>query len=79
MSTAEDRVRLEIAFASGNVVGLMTSVRSADALDQALAMAAAAGGTVALESDEGVYTVVLQQVVYVKRFARESRVGFGSG
>ncbi len=79
MNPSDERIRLEIAFTGGHVVGLMTSPRSAEALDQGLAAAAAAGGIVAVESDEGVHTVVLQHVVYVKRFARESRVGFGSG
>ncbi len=31
-----------------------------------------------LEADEGRYVVALARVVYVKRFARESRVGFGT-
>ena len=30
------------------------------------------------EADDGRYTFVLKRVVYVKRFARESRVGFGA-
>ena len=36
-------------------------------------------GTVSFEAEDGRYTVVLKRVVYVKRFGRESRVGFGSG
>ena len=32
----------------------------------------------ALDAEDGRYTIALQRVVYVKRFARESRVGFGS-
>ena len=31
-----------------------------------------------LEAEDGRYTLLLRRVVYVKRFARESRVGFGS-
>jgi hypothetical protein len=30
-----------------------------------------------LEADDGRYSVVLRRVVWVKRFARDSRVGFG--
>jgi hypothetical protein len=30
-----------------------------------------------LDSTDGRYTVVLARVVYMKRYARESRVGFG--
>ena len=53
------------------------TVASADALERALA----SGGEQALTLDAAVgrYTVAVEKVVYVKRFARESRVGFGSG
>ena len=30
------------------------------------------------DADDGRYTIALRRVVYVKRFARESRVGFGA-
>ena len=30
-----------------------------------------------LDASDGRYTVVLSRVVYMKRYARESRVGFG--
>ena len=30
-----------------------------------------------LDASDGRYTVVLGRVVYMKRYARESRVGFG--
>ena len=54
----------------------------ADALEQALGSAdvrADAGDAAfALDAEDGRYTIALRRVVYVKRFARESRVGFGS-
>ena len=34
-------------------------------------------GVFALDADDGRYLVVLARIVYVKRFARESRLGFG--
>ena len=34
--------------------------------------------TFSFEADDGRYTILLRRVVYVKRFARESRVGFGA-
>ena len=34
--------------------------------------------SLALDADDGRYTVALGRVVYVKRFAREARVGFGA-
>ena len=35
-------------------------------------------GILAIEADDGRYAVVLRNVAYVKRFLRESRVGFGT-
>ena len=75
MSSAE-RVRIELAFDGGQAISLMVSVVDADALDDALA--AGREGALALESEGGRYTVALRRIVYVKRFARESRVGFGN-
>ena len=55
---------------------------SADALEQALGAADVRAGAgeaaLSLEAEDGRYTIALQRVVYVKRFARESRVGFGA-
>ena len=67
-------VRLEIAFDGGQITGALVSVASADALEQALAGDGA--GTVALDASDGKYLVPLRRVVYVKRFRRESHVGF---
>jgi hypothetical protein len=73
----QEHIRIEIAFAGGQIMGALVSVASADALERALA----AGGDSALSLDaaDGRYTVAVHKIVYVKRFARESRVGFGSG
>ena len=70
-------VRLEIAFDGGQITGALVTVASAEALERALSDGA--DGTVALEANDGKYLVPLRRVVYVKRFSRESRVGFGSG
>jgi hypothetical protein len=56
-------------------MGALVTPEGADALEQALGAAEAAA--LSLEAEDGRYTVALQRVVYVKRFARESRVGFG--
>ena len=69
------RFRIELGFEGGGVVSAMTPSALVDELERALA--ANAEGAFALESEDGRYTVVLRKVVYVKRFARESRVGFG--
>jgi hypothetical protein len=71
-----DHVRLEIAFDGGQIMGALVSEASADEFEKALA-----GGqdaSLALDATDGRYTIVLRRVVYVKRFARESPVGFGS-
>ena len=73
----ETEVRLEIAFDGGQIMGALVTVASADELERALA--GGCDGIVALEATDGKYFVPLGRVVYVKRFARESHVGFGSG
>ena len=71
-----ERVRIEVAFDGGQIMGALVTSESAEALEQALGAADAAA--LSLEAEDGRYTIALQRVVYVKRFARESRVGFGS-
>ena len=71
----EDSVRIELAFDGGQIMGAFVTVAGADGLEAALA--AGTGGTYALDASDGRYSVVLSRIVYVKRFARESRVGFG--
>ena len=72
----EDRTRIEVAFEGGTAIGVLVSAGSADALERALA----SGSDTAfeLEAEDGHYTVALKRVLYVKRFARDSRVGFGT-
>ncbi len=81
MADAE-RVRVEIAFDGGQIMGAIVTAASADALEQALGAADLRAGSgdaaLSLEAEDGRYTIALQRVVYVKRFARESRVGFGA-
>ena len=71
-----DRLRIEIGFDGGQVMSAHVLISAADALEQALD--GGSGGTVQLDAEDGRYTIALQRVVYVKRFARESRVGFGT-
>ena len=72
-----EHIRLEIAFDGGQIMGALVSPASADELDKALA--SGQDGSLTLDASDGRYVVALGRVVYVKRFARESRVGFGSG
>jgi pheromone shutdown protein TraB len=74
---ADERIRLEVAFESGAIVGILVSLEAADEVERALA--APTQDVIAVEADDGRYTIALRRVLYVKRFARESRVGFGSG
>ena len=70
-----DRIRIEVAF-DQQVLSVLVPQQAAEELDRALA--AGQEPTHTFEADDGRYTIVLKRVVYVKRFARESRVGFGA-
>lgn len=74
MSTA-DRLRIEIAFEGTQVLTVYVPTVTADDLDRALA---GAHESLSFEAEDGRYTIAVGKVVYVKRFARESRVGFGA-
>ena len=71
-----ERIRIEIGFDGGQIMGALVTVQSADELERELA--SANGTTIALDAADGRYLIALARVVYVKRFARESRVGFGA-
>jgi hypothetical protein len=66
---AEERVRVDI-------MGAYVDLATADALEHALDKGR--DGSLALEAEDGRYTVSIGRVVYVKRFTREGRVGFTS-
>ena len=74
---AEERVRIEVAFDGGQIMGAYVDLAAADELERALGDGRE--GSIALESEDGRYTVALRRVVYVKRFVREGRVGFSFG
>jgi hypothetical protein len=71
-----ERVRIEIGFDSGQGIAALVTLDDADELEKALASNGDA--TFRIDAEDGYYSVVLRRVVYVKRFARESRVGFGA-
>jgi hypothetical protein len=73
---ADDLIRVEIGFAGGQILSWLVTADSADALDRNLG--AGASSTLALDAQEGTVTLVLDRVLYVKRYARESRVGFAN-
>jgi hypothetical protein len=72
---SSDRIRMEIAFDGGQIVGVLVSAAVAEEFERALGSGSEAAFP--LDSEDGRYTFVLRRVVWVKRFARESRVGFG--
>lgn len=70
-----ESVRIELAFEGGQIIAAIVTSETADAVERALA--ASSQGTLQLDTDDGRITVAAPKVVYVKRFARESSVGFG--
>jgi hypothetical protein len=75
MPSAEEKVRMEIAFEGGQSIAAHVPAAAADALDRALG--GENGRVFALDADDGRYLIALERVLYVKRFTRESRIGFG--
>lgn len=71
-----DRVRIEIALDGQQVLSVLVPLQTAEDLDRTLA--GDHDGAWSFEAEDGRYTVALRRIVYVKRFARESRVGFGA-
>ena len=82
MSESE-RVRIEVAFDGGQIMGALVDAVERRCSSSRRSAPRRCGPTgeaaLALDAEDGRYTLALQRVVYVKRFARESRVGFGSG
>lgn len=74
---AEDRVRIEIGFDGGQVMGAVVETGTVDDLERSLGQNT--DGAFAIESEDGRYTISLRRIVYVKRFTREARVGFTPG
>ena len=71
-----DRIRIEIGFDGGQIMSALVEGNAVDRLEQALS--SGEDGSLALDVEDGRYTVALRRIVYVKRFAREGRVGFGA-
>jgi hypothetical protein len=71
----DERVRIELGFEGGQVIGGFVDPASADQLEKALHEDGPR--VVVLDSEDGPYHVVVPRVSYFKRFSRASRVGFG--
>jgi hypothetical protein len=78
-----DRIRIEVGFDGGQVLSALVPPEGADQLEQALGSAELRAGTgeaaLSLDAEDGRYTIALPRVVYVKRFTKDTRVGFGAG
>ena len=74
---AEERVRIEVAFMGGQAISVLVDPSSADALQGALEPRHDSAFT--LDAEDGRYILPVDRIVYVKRFAREHRVGIGAG
>jgi len=71
-----ERIRIEIGFDGGQGLGALITTDEADKLEDALAKGG--DGVFKIEAEDGHYAVALRKVVFVKRYAREQRVGFGA-
>jgi hypothetical protein len=70
-----ESVRIEIGFDGGQIMSALVTTEGADHLERALREEGPP--LIAVDANDGRYTIVLRRVVYLKRFARESKVGFG--
>ena len=68
-------MRIEIGLDGGQILSILVTPKSADALEQSLK--AGAAGSLTIEAQDGTIMLALPRVLYAKRFAREGRVGFG--
>jgi hypothetical protein len=69
-----DQVRIEIGFDGGQSLSMLVSPESADELARGIGD----DGSVTLDAEDASYIVALRRVVYLRRFRREGRVGFGA-
>ena len=74
---ADDFVRIEVGLDGGQILGALVTPASADALDNAL-RSSSGNATVELQAEDGDMVLVLPRVLYVKRYARETRAGFAA-
>jgi hypothetical protein len=72
---AEEQTRIEVAFQGGQTIGAIVSSGAVDGLQGALD--GGGDGAYELEAEDGTYIIPLRAVVYVKRFSRETHIGFG--
>ena len=74
---ADERIRIEIGFEGGQVIGSFVDPASAEELERALHTDGPR--VVLLQTEDGPYHVVVPQVSYLRRFKSAGRVGFAAG
>lgn len=75
MSKSTERVRIEVGFDGGQTLVALVDEASADKLEKALADGL--DGSLSLDSEDGRTVIATRRIVFLKRYARESRLGFG--
>jgi hypothetical protein len=70
-----ERIRVEVAFEGGQIIGGFVASEAVEGLRSALGNGSAVFD---LETEDGTYVVALNKVVYLKRFSRETHIGFGA-
>jgi hypothetical protein len=74
MPDGDHDTRIEVGFEGSQIMSALVTAAAADELEGALDNGRT--GTLRLDAEDGHYTVSLEKVVYLKRFAREGRLGF---
>lgn len=75
MASNRERVRVEVTFEGGHAIAVLVETDAAEGLRRALE--GDRDAVFELEADDGRYFIPLRNVVYVKRFARDTQIGFG--
>ena len=70
----EERIRIKIGFVGGQTIGAVVAPEAFEALRSGLRDA---DGVVEFEAEDGTYLLPARSVAYVKRWSRESQIGFG--
>lgn len=70
----DEYVRIEVGFDGGQILSWLVTQESADEFERKLN--AGGSGTLSVQAEDGTIVLVLPRVLYCKRFARETRVGF---
>jgi hypothetical protein len=74
MAEAET-VRVELAFEGGQIIAANLTSEAADEIERAVSKGE---GAVQADTEDGRIIVVASKVTYVKRYRRESAIGFGA-